>query len=414
MKLKRVIARQILDSRGKPTIECELHTLRNKAIEQVPSGASTGSYEALELRDDNKEFHGMGVKKAIKNIKKLESSLTKRSFKSQREFDNFLIKQDSTENKSNLGANAILALSLAFARLYSKELKIPLYKYISRISRRKASLPVPFLNVINGGVHAEGKLKFQEFMIVPFGKTFQDSIRIGSEIYNSLKEKISRKFGVSGTRVGDEGGFAPNLTVRQALNLLVETIEDEGYHNNVKIALDVAASEIFHNGRYSVDGKKLTPSTLTRKYQELVSQYPIISIEDPFHEDSFSDFAKLHKMIRKTRIVGDDITVTNILRIEQAIAHKSCNTLLLKVNQIGTLIEAIDAANLAFRNEWGVMVSHRSGETESTFIADLAVGLGCGMIKSGAPCRSERTAKYNRLLRIEEDLKKFAGKKILK
>ncbi len=414
MRLKKVIARQILDSRGNPTIECELHTKRNHVLEQVPSGASTGSYEALELRDKSKEFHGKGVKKVINNIEKLEILLTKRSFKSQREFDTFLIKQDGTENKSKIGANAILALSLTFARLHSKELKIPLYKYISKISRRKSILPIPFMNIINGGVHAEGKLKFQEFMIVPFGRTFQDSVRIGSEIYNSLKEKISKKFGVSGTRVGDEGGFAPNLTVRQALNLLVETIECEGYHNKVKIALDVAASEIFHNEKYFVDGKNINSSALIRKYQELVSQYPIISIEDPFHEDAFSDFAKVHKRIRKTKIVGDDLTVTNISRIKQAIAHKSCNTLLLKVNQIGTLTESIDAASLAFRNGWGVMVSHRSGETESTFIADLAVGLGCGMIKSGAPCRGERTAKYNRLLRIEEDLIKFAGRTILK
>jgi enolase len=414
LKLKRVIARQILDSRGNPTIECELQTLRNTAIEQVPSGASTGSNEALELRDNNKEFHGMGVKKAIKNVEELENLLIKRSFKSQREFDKFLIDKDGTRNKSKLGANAILALSLAFARLYSKELRIPLYKYISRISRRKAIVPVPFMNVINGGVHAEGKLKFQEFMIVPFGKDFKESVRIGSEIYQALKEKISTKFGSSGTRVGDEGGFAPNLTVRQALNLLVETIDSEGYNNKVKLALDVAASEIFDNEKYFVDGKKITASTLIRKYQELVVHYPIISIEDPFNENSFSDFARLHNRIRKTKIVGDDLTVTNISRIKQAIAHKSCNALLLKVNQIGTLTEAIDAARLAFRNNWSVMVSHRSGETESTFIADLAVGLGCGMIKAGAPCRGERTAKYNRLLRIEEDLGKFAGRKILK
>lgn len=408
------MARQILDSRGNPTLECELRTARNYAIEQVPSGASTGSHEALELRDNTKEFHGKGVKKAVKNIKNLEVLLTKKSFSSQREFDHFLIKKDGTKNKSGLGANTILALSLAFAKLSSKELKIPLYKYISKISRRKAVLPVPFMNVINGGVHAEGKLKFQEFMIVPFGRTFSDSIKIGCEVYQSLKDRISRKFGHSGTRVGDEGGFAPNLTVRQALNLLVETIEKEGYHNKVKIALDVAASEIFRKDKYFVDGKKMSSYSLTRKYQELVSHYPIISIEDPFHEDSFSDFARLSKRLRKTKIVGDDLTVTNISRIKQAIAHKSCNTLLLKVNQIGTVTEAIDAANLAFRNNWMVMVSHRSGETESTFISDLAVGLGCGMLKSGAPCRSERTSKYNRILRIEEDLNKFAGKKILK
>ncbi len=401
-------AREVLDSRGNPTVEAELvlnsHTIR--AI--VASGASTGKYEALELRDKNKRYNGKGVLKAVKNVSRISNALKNIDFRQQKEIDEKILKLDSTKNKTNLGANAMLAASMVCLRAGALLKKKPLYKYIAEISGRKPLIPIPFCNVINGGKHADNKLKMQEFMIVPIGlKSFSEAAMIISETYHTLKSFVSKKYGTSG--VGDEGGFAPKINnAFEALDLITESIEKSGYEKYVKIALDPAASEFYKNKKYIIE-KKLTGMEMVDYYLNLVKKYPIISIEDPFDQDDFDSYAELTRKIgSKIQIVGDDLLVTNSERIRKAVDLELCNALLLKPNQIGTVTEAIDAANLAFKSGWDVMVSHRSGETEDTFIADLATGLGCGQIKLGAPCRGERTCKYNQLLRIEEQLSKKA------
>ncbi|MBU1973844.1 MAG: phosphopyruvate hydratase [Nanoarchaeota archaeon] len=402
--IKKITAREILDSRGNPTVEVELSTKKHTVTASVPSGASTGKHEALELRDHQKRYHGQGVQKAIKNIKKIIfPKIKKINIYKQKEIDQLMINLDNTDNKSKLGANATLAVSLAVAKAAAKEKNLHLYQYLNQFIKRKKSLPRPFFNILNGGKHAQNKLAIQEFMIVPNTKSFQENLRIGSEVYHTLKKIINQKY--HNTTVGDEGGFAPNLkNTEQALALIQLAIAKSGHSRKVDLALDCAASEFYNNNKYKIDGKKLTKEKLLKYYLKLIKKYPIISIEDPFHQDDFQSFAKL-KQQTKIQIVGDDLTVTNITRIHQAIAENSCNCLLLKVNQIGTLTEAIAAAQLAYKNNWQVMVSHRSGETEDTFIADLAVGLGTNLIKAGAPAR-ERNLKYNRLLRIEEILTK--------
>ncbi len=401
-------AREVLDSRGNPTVEAELvlnsHTIR--AI--VASGASTGKYEALELRDKNKRYNGKGVLKAVKNVSRISNALKNIDFRQQKEIDEKILKLDSTKNKTNLGANAMLAASMVCLRAGALLKKKPLYKYIAEISGRKPLIPIPFCNVINGGKHADNKLKMQEFMIVPIGlKSFSEAAMIISETYHTLKSFVSKKYGTSG--VGDEGGFAPKINnAFEALDLITESIEKSGYEKYVKIALDPAASEFYKNKKYIIE-KKLTGMEMVDYYLNLVKKYPIISIEDPFDQDDFDSYAELTRKIgSKIQIVGDDLLVTNSERIRKAVDLELCNALLLKPNQIGTVTEAIDAANLAFKSGWDVMVSHRSGETEDSFIADLATGLGCGQIKLGAPCRGERTCKYNQLLRIEEQLGKKA------
>ena len=410
-KITKVRAREILDSRGNPTIEVDVYTKSCMARASVPSGASTGVHEALELRDGGKRYNGKGVLKAVENVNKIISKKLKgRDVTKQKEIDNLMIEIDGTENKSFLGANAILGVSLACARASAIVQNKPLYKVLGGAN----VLPIPFMNVINGGKHADNKLSFQEFMIAPMAKTFAERLRIGAEAYHQLKKIIGEKYGKSSTNIGDEGGFAPNLTnVRDGLDLLMKTIESLGYQKQIKIAMDCAASEFYENGKYKVDGIAIDSGDLLDFYQRLVQDYPIISIEDPFEQDDFDSFAELNRRIgRKMQIVGDDLLVTNVKRIQMALDKKLCNALLLKVNQIGSLTEAIDAAKLAMKSKWNVMVSHRSGETEDAFIADLVVGLGCGQIKSGAPCRSERLAKYNQLLRIEEELGKKAKQKV--
>lgn len=416
--IKKIKAREVLDSRGRPTIEVEVYSKNSFAKAMVPSGASTGTHEALELRDsDEKRYFGKGVKKAVSNVnKKIAPKIIGMNPLHQRKIDSLMNKIDGTENKSNLGANAILGVSLAIARLASKENKIPLYKHISNIAIKsggkiKPKLPVPYMNVLNGGEHAGNKLDIQEFMIVPRGKNYNESLRIGSEVYQTLKKIISQKYGKDATSVGDEGGFAPNISsTEEALNLLQRAVKKSGYEKKVKFAIDAAASEFYNSNtkKYTLDGKKITSEKLKERYEKLIKKYPIISIEDPFDQEDFDSFGELLKSSKnyknKPQIVGDDLLVTNTERIQEAIEKNSCNALLLKVNQIGSLTEAIDAALLAIKNGWSVMVSHRSGETEDPFIADLSVGLGCGQIKSGAPCRSERLSKYNQLLRIEEKL----------
>lgn len=408
VKTACIKAREVLDSRGNPTVEAEI-VLNNHVVRAiVASGASTGKYEALELRDKNKRYNGKGVLKAVKNISKISDALKNIDFRQQREIDEKIIKLDSTKNKTKLGANAMLAASMACLRAGALLKKKPLYQHISKISGRKPLIPIPFCNVINGGKHADTKLKMQEFMIVPVGlKSFSEAVMIISETYHTLKGLVSKKYGTSS--VGDEGGFAPKINnAFEALDLITKAIEKSGHEKYVKIALDPAASEFYKNKKYVIE-KKLTGMEMVDYYINLVKKYPIISIEDPFDQDDFESYKEMTiKLGSKIQIVGDDLLVTNTERIRKAVDLELCNALLLKPNQTGTVTEAIDAANLAFKSGWNVMVSHRSGETEDTFIADLATGLGCGQIKLGAPCRGERTCKYNQLLRIEEQLGKRA------
>lgn len=427
MPIKSIIARQIFDSRGNPTIEVDLTSDFGLFRAAVPSGASTGVHEALELRDDEKNnYHGKGVLKAVGHI---NNSIAPELIKSglevtqQNEVDEFMIKLDGTENKSKFGANAILGVSLAVCKAGAAKNGIPLYKHIAALAgNNNIILPVPAFNVINGGSHAGNKLAMQEFMIFPTGATsFTDAMKIGSEVYHHLKKVINAKFGLDATAVGDEGGFAPNiLNNKDALLLIQDAIAKAGYTGKVEIGMDVAASEFHKDGVYDLDFKNpnsdksqwLSPEKLTNLYQEFIAGFPMVSIEDPFDQDHWDAWTNMTANT-KIQIVGDDLTVTNPKRIQTAIDKKACNCLLLKVNQIGTVTESIRAHLLAKKNGWGTMVSHRSGETEDTFIADLVVGLSTGQIKTGAPCRSERLAKYNQILRIEEELgadAKFAGK----
>lgn len=385
----------------------------------VPSGASTGIHEALELRDgDKSSYVGKGVLKAVSHVNvQIAPALISSgiSVTDQEAIDEFLIKLDGTPNKSNLGANAMLGVSLAVARAGAAAKSVPLYVHIADLAGNKAPyvLPVPAFNVINGGSHAGNKLAMQEFMILPVGaSSFSEAMKMGSEVYHALKSVIKKKYGQDATNVGDEGGFAPNIQDnREGLELCKTAIAQAGYTDKIKIAMDVAASEFYKDGKYDLDfknsasdpSKHLTGTELADLYRSFVEEYPIVSIEDPFDQDDWESYSALTSSV-SIQIVGDDLTVTNPVRIVEAIDKKACNGLLLKVNQIGTVTESIKAANMAKGDGWGVMVSHRSGETEDTFIADLVVGLKTGQIKTGAPCRSERLAKYNQLLRIEEEL----------
>lgn len=434
MTITKIHARSVYDSRGNPTVEVDLvdSTGLHRAI--VPSGASTGQHEACELRDgDKSKWNGKGVTKAVANVNEIIGpAVLKEEFdvKDQAKVDEFLIKLDGTKNKTKLGANAILGVSLAVAKAGAAEKNIPLYAHISDLAGTKKPyvLPVPFMNVLNGGSHAGGRLAFQEFMIVPdSAPSFTEAMRQGSEVYQQLKSLAKKKYGQSAGNVGDEGGVAPDIqTPEEALELITEAIEKAGYTGKIKIAMDVASSEFYNEeaNKYDMDFKNsdsdktkwLTYEQLADMYKELASKYPIVSIEDPFGENDWEAWSYFYKS-SDFQIVGDDLTVTNPEFIKKAIETKACNALLLKVNQIGSLTEAIQAAKDAYAAGWGVMVSHRSGETEDVTIADIAVGLRCGQIKTGAPARSERLAKLNQILRIEEELSKetpgvvFAGDK---
>lgn len=429
MSIERVHARQIFDSRGNPTIEVDVTTAKGVFRAAVPSGASTGAYEALELRDGDKtKFLGRGVSKAIQNVNEIIApKVIGKDVTQQTEIDTLLLQLDGTETKSKLGANAILGVSMAVCKAGAAHKGVPLYRHIADIAGKPdpVLLPVPAFNVINGGSHAGNKLAMQEFMLMPIGATsFAEAMRMGMEVYHNLKAVIREKYGQDATNVGDEGGFAPNIQSNiEGLQLCVTAIEKAGYTGKVKLGMDVAASEFFDSDKKAYDldfktknndGSQLhTSAQLTDLYQTFVKDFPVINIEDPFDQDDWESYGKLTASLGKdVQIVGDDLLVTNPTRIERGIKDKSCNALLLKVNQIGSVTEAIKSCNLAQAAGWGVMVSHRSGETEDTFIADLVVGLGTGQIKTGAPCRSERLAKYNQLLRIEEELgarAKFAG-----
>ena len=410
MFIKDIHAREILDSRGNPTIEVDM-TLDNgvTATASVPSGASTGSREALELRDkDPKRFEGKGVLQAVSNVNTIIRPALIGKKADQLSIDNYLIKLDGTENKSNLGANAILAVSLACLKCLAKANDKELYEYVSN---RNVTMPIPMINIINGGAHAVNNIDIQEFMIMPVMKSIKERIRAASEVFHALKKLLSiNGFAVG---VGDEGGFAPNLNNNtMALDFIMEAIRKAGYKpgEDIFIALDVAASELYdkETNTYKLDGKSFTSEELITFYEKLIDTYPILSIEDPFYENDFETLAKFTSLVgSRIMIVGDDYFVTNEKYLEKGIEMHAGNAILLKANQIGTVSEMIKTIMLAKKNNYKTIISHRSGETEDTFIADLAVGLAIPFIKTGSMCRGERIAKYNRLMRIEEKLKRY-------
>ncbi|KAF1987730.1 enolase [Aulographum hederae CBS 113979] len=419
MAITKVHARSVYDSRGNPTVEVDVITETGLHRAIVPSGASTGSHEACELRDaDKSHWLGKGVLKAVTSVNEtIAPALIKEGLdvKDQSAVDAFLNKLDGTKNKTKLGANAILGVSMAVAKAAAAEKGVPLYAHISDLAGTKKPyvLPVPFMNVLNGGSHATGKMPFQEFMIVPSeAPSFSEAVRQGAEVYQHLKSLTKKEYG--GNLIGDEGGVAPSIaTADEALTLIMKAIKAAGYEGQIKIAMDCAASE-FYNAeakKYDLDFKNpdsdkskwVTYEELADMYKDLASKFPIVSIEDPFGEDDWEAWSYFFKT-SDFQIVGDDLTVTNIDFIKKAVDSKACNALLLKVNQIGTISESIQAAKESFAAGWGVMVSHRSGETEDVTIADIAVGLRAGEIKSGAMARTDRVAKYNQLLRIEEEL----------
>ena len=402
LKIKDVIGREILDSRGNPTVEVDV-ILENGILGRaaVPSGASTGEREALELRDGGDRFNGKGVLKAVENVNgPLRDLVIGMDAANQKELDYAMINLDGTDTKSKFGANAILGISMAAMKASALNEGKPLYRYVGD----GIVMPKPMMNIINGGAHADNKLDFQEFMIIPQRDTIHDRVRVGAEVFHSLKKVLNEK-GLA-TGVGDEGGFAPDLQSNtEGFELIMEAIRKAGYEpgKDVCLAIDVAASEFYKDGKYNLvgEGRSLTTDELIDFYDELVNKYPIISIEDPVDENDWEGFAKITKELgNKVQLVGDDLFVTNTKRIHCGIDLKAANAVLIKVNQIGTLTEAMDAIELAQVNGYQAVISHRSGETEDSFIADLAVGVNAGWIKTGAPCRGERTAKYNQLLRI--------------
>ncbi|EET76792.1 phosphopyruvate hydratase [Corynebacterium tuberculostearicum] len=400
-------AREILDSRGNPTVEAEVFLDDGaRGVAGVPSGASTGVHEAHELRDGGERYQGKGVLKAVENInEKIADEIAGFEADDQRLIDQALIKLDGTDNKSELGANAILGVSIAAAKAAAESAALPLYRYIGGPNAHV--LPVPMMNILNGGAHADSGVDVQEFMIAPIGaESFAEALRMGAEVYHALKAVLKDK-GLS-TGLGDEGGFAPSVdSTKAALDVIVDAIKKAGFEpgKDVALALDVASSEFFKDGKYHFEGGEHTAEEMSKVYEDLIDQYPIVSIEDPLQEDDWEGYTALTAAIgEKVQIVGDDFFVTNPARLQEGIEKKAANALLVKVNQIGTLTETFDAVELAHRNGYRTMMSHRSGETEDTTIADLAVALNCGQIKTGAPARSERVAKYNQLLRIEQEL----------
>lgn len=405
-KIKDLKGREVLDSRGNPTVEVEV-LLEDGSLGRalVPSGASTGTREALELRDHDERFMGRGVLKAVNNVNTIiREKLIGLESSNQELIDNTMIELDGTKNKSNLGANAILGVSLANLKASAISAKLPLYKYVGS----GTELPVPMMNIINGGAHADNNLDFQEYMIIPQRDTIKERIRIGAEVFHNLKKVLKEK-GYN-TNVGDEGGFAPDLkSNEEGFKVIIEAIKSSGYipGKDVKLAIDVAASEFYENGTYHIDGKKLTTKELIKFYEELVNKYPIISIEDPVDENDWEGFTAITKVLGdKIQLVGDDLFVTNIECLEKGIKLQAGNAILLKLNQIGTYTETLKAINLAKSNGYKTIISHRSGETEDTTIADLAVGLNLGQIKTGSMSRTDRICKYNQLIRIEEELTK--------
>ncbi|MEU9831422.1 phosphopyruvate hydratase [Streptosporangium sp. NPDC048047] len=414
--IEGVTAREILDSRGNPTVEVDiLLDDGSQGRAAVPSGASTGQFEAVELRDGDERFGGKGVEKAVLGVTdEIADEIVGFDAAEQRTIDQVMIDLDGTPNKSRLGANAILGVSLAVAKAAADSAELPLFRYLGGPNAHL--LPVPMMNILNGGAHADTNVDIQEFMIAPIGaETFREAVRMGTEVYHALKAVLKEKGYATG--LGDEGGFAPNLpSNRDALDLILVAIEKAGYTpgEDVALALDVAASEFHENGVYTIDGKGMSATELIAFYEDLVANYPLVSIEDPLDESDWEGWNAITKALGdKVQLVGDDLFVTNPERLARGIAEGTANALLVKVNQIGTLTETLDAVDLAHRSGYRCMMSHRSGETEDTTIADLAVATNCGQIKTGAPARSDRVAKYNQLLRIEElldDAARYAGR----
>ena len=414
--IKSIKAREILDSRGNPTVEVEVQLSDGaSARAAVPSGASTGAFEAVELRDGGDRYLGKGVANAVKNVEReIAPKLIGSDPFNQRAVDELMIALDGTANKARLGANAILGVSLAVAKAAAVSKSSPFYRFIG--GEGATLLPIPMMNILNGGAHADTNVDIQEFMIAPIGAdTFKESLRWGAEIYHSLKS-VLKKRGLA-TSIGDEGGFAPNLeSNRAALDLIAEAIDKAGYKlgSQIALAMDVAATEFHESGKYNFEGKSLSAGEMIAYYKDLVNSYPLVSIEDPLSEDDWDGWGAITRELGdKVQLVGDDLFVTNPARLSRGIEAKTANALLVKVNQIGTLTETLDAVAMAHKAGYRSMMSHRSGETEDTTIADLAVAASCGQIKTGAPARSERVAKYNQLLRIEEELAgraRYAGR----
>ena len=414
-KIKYLKARQILDSRGSPTVEVDMSIDDGQIFRaSVPSGASTGKYEAVELRDGNDSYNGKSVHNAVSNINNLiKNKIMNKSFNNIYEFDNEILSLDSTANKSNLGANAILACSLSFMKCLAENDNKHLYEFL--LDDDEYILPCPLMNIINGGAHANNGLDIQEFMIVPAGfESFSDSLKAGVETFLKLKELLNKNS--YSTAVGDEGGFAPDLkTNEEALNLILDSIKLAGYEpgKNIFLALDVASSELYNQGKYSYDKELLSPSELIGVYNDLTSKFPIISIEDPLDEDDWESWKLITKNLGNSiQLVGDDLFVTNKIKLQKGIDTKSANSILVKINQIGSISETLETINMAKNNNYSYIISHRSGETEDSSIADIAVGTKSGQIKTGSCSRSDRTAKYNQLLRIEDQLSskcEFAG-----
>lgn len=404
MKIKNVIGREVLDSRGNPTVEVDV-ILENNIVGRaiVPSGASTGEREALEMRDGGSRYNGLGVLKAVNNVNTiLKDSIVGMDVFEQQKIDHKMIDVDGTPNKSNLGANAILGVSMAVLKAAANCDNMQLYKYVGN----GTSLPVAMMNILNGGCHADNNLDFQEFMIVPNRDSIHERVRVGAEVFHTLKKLLKEKGYFTG--VGDEGGFAPNLSSNEeAFQLIIEAIKMAGYTpgKDVNLAIDVAASELYENGKYNIDGKGFTTEELIEYYDELINKYPIISIEDPLDQNDWDGFADITKRLKdRVQIVGDDLFVTNKKYLEKEIRLGCCNAILIKVNQIGTITETLETIELAKENNCNIIISHRSGETEDTTIADLAVGLNVGQIKTGSLSRTDRICKYNQLFRIEDGL----------
>ena len=400
MKITNLYAREILDSRGNPTVECELTTESFTVRASVPSGASTGTNEALELRDGDSRYHGKGVTKAVNNVNTIIKNALIGKELNQKVLDNLLLELDGTKNKTNLGANAILSVSLCIMKALAKSQSKDIYELFDG----PYTMPYPMMNIINGGVHATSSLEIQEFMIVPNQSTFKERLRCGAEVFQTLKS-ILKQNGFS-TSVGDEGGFAPTFkTIEEALDYIMLAIKESGYipGKDVNLALDAAASEFYKDGKYTINKKELTKEELINYYIKLTETYPIISIEDAFSEEDIDSIKKLTELIgNKIMLVGDDYFVTNIEYLQKGITEKYNNAILLKANQIGTITEMLETIKLAKNSGFKTIISHRSGETEDTFISQMAVGLNLGYIKTGSLCRGERIAKYNELLRIEE------------
>jgi len=418
--IESVMARQIFDSRGNPTVEVDIVADGVMSRASVPSGASTGAYEAVELRDSGDRYMGKGVATAISNVNDIIApKMVGLDPTDQMAIDSLMLEMDGTDNKGKLGANAVLGVSLAASKAGAAAKSVPLYRHFADLAgNSQLMMPVPCFNVINGGSHAGNKLAFQEYFVIPTGaETFRDGMMIGTEVYHTLKKILKKKFGGDSTLIGDEGGFAPPCDCRSGLELIMEAIAAAGYDGKCTVGLDVAASEfkiksspagkdaVYDLGMWDQAPEQLSGPALMDFYVDLIRDFPIVTIEDAFDEDDWPNWQELVAKIGKdVQVVGDDLTVTNPKKISRAVTEKAANALLLKVNQIGSITEAIQAVKDAKSAGWGVMTSHRSGETEDTYIADLAVGLCTGQIKTGAPCRSERLAKYNQLLRIEEEL----------